>query len=65
MCTNQAGITAGHERIKKMKKLYVYILWIISSIVAVGLSRHADMWKWIVAYWIVLSFKNLRDFWSE
>ena len=45
-----------------MSKLFQWLLWIISSVVAIGLSKHYNMWGWIVAYWSVLAFKNMSDF---
>lgn len=41
--------------------IYIQILFILSGIVCFGLSRKRNMWGWIVAYWFVLTVKNLMD----
>ena len=33
----------------------------ISANVAIGLMLHLDMWPFIVAYWVVLTIKNIVD----
>lgn len=33
----------------------------IAAIVAYGLYKRRVMWRWIVAYWVVLTVKNLVD----
>ena len=49
-----------------MKKLitliFIFALMFIALRVAVGLSFHVDMWRWITAYWVTLTFKNLFDY---
>ena len=36
-------------------------LAIIAGIVAVGLYHKRNMWAWIVAYWCVLTVKNIVE----
>ena len=48
-----------------MKHFLVWVLWMISAIVVIGLSKQWIMWKWIVAYWSVLALKNMIDFWEK
>ena len=40
---------------------FVQLLFIISGIICFGLSQKRNMWGWIVAYWLVLTAKNLMD----
>ena len=37
----------------------VLALMVIAAIVLVGLYRRRNMWKWIVAYWAVLTIRNM------
>ena len=37
-------------------------LMLIASLVAVGLMKRRNMWKWIIAYWALLTIKNIIDF---
>ena len=37
------------------------LLMAISFSVCIGLCRKKNMWGWIMAYWLVLSIKNLMD----
>ena len=36
----------------------VLALMVIAAIVLVGLSRRRNMWRWIIAYWAVLTVRN-------
>ena len=45
-----------------MKKLFPLLLFMVSTIVAVGLIYQMNMWKWIVVYWVVLTIKNFYDY---
>ena len=36
----------------------VLALMVIAAVVLVGLSRRRNMWRWIVAYWAVLTVRN-------
>lgn len=36
----------------------VLALMVIAAVVLVGLSRRRNMWKWIIAYWAVLTVRN-------
>ena len=36
----------------------VLALMVIAAVVLVGLVRRRNMWKWIVAYWAVLTVRN-------
>lgn len=44
-----------------MTTAFQVILAIIAGIVAVGLYRKKVMWAWIVAYWCVLTLKNIVE----
>ena len=37
-------------------------LIMIAAVVAVGLMKRHNMWKWIIAYWVLLTVKNIIDF---
>lgn len=37
----------------------VLALLVIAAVVLVGLIRRRNMWGWIVAYWAVLTLRNL------
>lgn len=43
-------------------QFWVFILLTVAGIVAVGLLKKKNMWKWICVYWISLTLKNLTDF---
>ena len=43
------------------EKLFPALLFCISLTVAVGLFFQQNMWKGIVAYWVVLTIKNGFD----
>ena len=36
----------------------VLALMLIAAVVLVGLARRRNMWRWIVAYWAVLTVRN-------
>ena len=36
----------------------VLALMLIAAVVLVGLVRRRNMWRWIVAYWAVLTVRN-------
>lgn len=36
----------------------VLALMLIAAVVLVGISRRRNMWRWIVAYWAVLTVRN-------
>lgn len=40
----------------------VIILAAIAGIVLYGLAKKRNMWVWIIAYWAVLTLKNIADF---
>lgn len=42
-------------------QIFIFVLILIAAIVACGLMRKKNMWKWIIAYWVVLTIKNLCD----
>lgn len=42
--------------------LLIILLAILAAYVAYGLYHKQNMWKWIVAYWTVLTVKNVVDF---
>ena len=37
-------------------------LIVIATVVAFGLMKRRNMWKWIIAYWVLLTIKNVIDF---
>lgn len=45
-----------------VSQILVLCLIGIAALVAVGLMRKKNMWKWIILYWVVLTMKNLADF---
>ena len=40
----------------------VFLLMIDAAWVAYGLLRKKNMWCWICLYWIILTAKNMVDF---
>lgn len=46
---------------KRISQALVFCLMADAAWVAWGLWRHRDMWKWIVAYWAILTAKNAAD----
>ena len=44
-----------------MTTAFQIALAIIAGIVAIGLYRKKVMWVWIVAYWCVLTAKNILE----
>ena len=40
----------------------VIVLAAIAGIVLYGLVKKRNMWIWIIAYWAVLTLKNIADF---
>ena len=47
---------------KAIQKTLILILAAIAAVVATGLISGYSMWAWIVAYWVVLTGKNLVDY---
>ena len=47
---------------KMISQLCIFGLMLIASVVAVGLMKRRNMWKWIIAYWLLLTVKNIIDF---
>lgn len=45
-------------RIRILDAALVLALMVIAAVVLVGLYRRRNMWKWIVAYWVVLTVRN-------
>lgn len=43
-------------------QILILLLIAVSARIAIGLYQRKNMWKWIVAYWIFLTIKNLSDF---
>ena len=37
-------------------------LIVIAAVAAFGLMKRRNMWKWIIAYWLLLTVKNIIDF---
>ena len=46
---------------KRLSALLVLALAAIALTVCAGLSAGVSMWPWIVAYWAVLTVKNIVD----
>lgn len=46
-----------------MNKIFVLLLLVISATVCLGLANGRNMWPVIVAYWLVLTIKNLTEVW--
>ena len=44
-----------------MSQLLIFLLMFIAVTVCVKLSMKINAWRWIVAYWAVLSIKNMLD----
>ena len=40
----------------------VIVLAAIAGILLYGLAKKRNMWVWIIAYWAVLTLKNIADF---
>ena len=49
------------SRMKKIRDWLIIALALIAAVVAVGLISGFSMWSFIVAYWVVLSYKNCID----
>lgn len=47
---------------KTLSQILVLILIGVAAYVAYGIYRGDVMWRWITAYWIILTVKNLFDF---
>lgn len=43
-------------------QIMVFLLMADALIVAIGLFRKRNMWKWIITYWVLLTIKNFIDF---
>lgn len=46
---------------KRLSALLVLALAAIALTVCAGLAARRNMWPWIVAYWAVLTAKNIVD----
>jgi len=51
--------------IRRITKVLILTLAVIAAVVATGLIGGRSMWAWIVAYWIVLTSKNIVDYISS
>lgn len=45
-----------------VSQVFVFGLMAVAAIVAAGLARKKNMWRWIVTYWVLLTMKNAVDF---
>lgn len=45
-----------------LTNILIIVLAVISAVVATGLIAGYAMQAWIVAYWLVLTMKNLLDY---
>lgn len=43
-------------------QVFVFLLMLIAGRVTVGLMEKRNMWRWIIAYWVALTVKNMIDF---
>ena len=50
---------------RTITKIMIYLLTLISLTVAIGLMAQSNMWRWIVAYWVTLTIKNIIDWFWE
>jgi len=46
---------------KIVSQILVFLLMADAAWVASGLTGKKNMWKWIVAYWVILTIKNFAD----
>ena len=44
-----------------MAQFFIILLCLDALIVAVGLAKKKNMWAFIVAYWVLLTVKNVCD----
>ena len=49
------------ERLRKLSACLVILLAVIAAVVLAGLIAGRNMWAFIIAYWAVLTIKNLAD----
>lgn len=45
-----------------ISQILIIFLMLDAAQVAYGLARKRNMWHWIVTYWIILTLKNLADY---
>ena len=43
-------------------QVIIFVLMVNAACVAYGLAHRKNMWKWIVLYWMFLTYKNYSDF---
>ena len=43
----------------RITKMLIFLLCVLSAVIATGLIIGLSMWPWIVAYWVTLTMKNL------
>lgn len=44
-----------------ISQILIILLALDAAWVACGLARRKNRWKWIFAYWVILTAKNLAD----
>lgn len=44
-----------------VRQVMIALLALVALRVAIGLARRKVMWGWIVAYWVLLTLKNMLD----
>lgn len=44
-----------------VSQILIILLALDAAWVACGLARRKSRWKWIFAYWVILTAKNLAD----
>ena len=60
------GIYRLYNVVKQMiSQILIIFLMLDAAWVAYGLARKRNMWHWIVAYWIILTLKNLADYFKR
>lgn len=52
----------GMNPMTKMTNILIIALATISAVVATGLIAGYAMQPWIIAYWLILTMKNLLDY---
>lgn len=44
-----------------ISQVFIFLLMADAALVAYGLDRKKNMWRWICIYWVILTIKNLVD----
>lgn len=49
---------------KTLSQICVFLLILIAAIVATCIYIYGKAWGWIIVYWVILTIKNLFDFFA-